>query len=196
MALCLAHATGGYLVYEAARPSGPHRPGLLAVAVVLGNAPDFDFLPGVLVGHPAAFHRGVTHTLAAVLAVAAITWLIAWWRGERALAHRAAGFTGAAYGSHLLLDFLTVDVVAPHGAQFLWPLSQGYYLSPVMLLHEIIIDPSGRTAFLASIFTAHTAGVWLSELGLLVYVVAAIHGARALHALLTTSPAGEASEGS
>ena len=196
MALCLAHATGGYLVYEAARPSGPHRPGLLTAAVVLGNAPDFDFLPGLLLGHPGAFHRGVTHTVAAAIAVAAITWLVVWLRGNAALGYRAAVFAGAAYGSHLLLDFLTVDVVPPHGAQFLWPLSQEYYLSPVTVLHEIIIDPSGRAAFLASIFTAHTAGVWLSELGLLVCVVAAIHGARALHALLTTPPAGEASEGS
>jgi membrane-bound metal-dependent hydrolase YbcI (DUF457 family) len=196
MALCLAHATGGYLVYEAARPSGPHRPGLLAAAVVLGNAPDFDFLPGVLIGHPGAFHRGVTHTLAAVLVVAALTWLVAWLRGNTTLAHRAAAFTGAAYGSHLLLDFLTVDVVPPHGARFLWPLSSAYYLSPMTLLHEIIIDPSGRAAFFGSIFTVHTARVWLSELGLLVCVVAAIHGARALHALVTAPPAGEASEGS
>jgi membrane-bound metal-dependent hydrolase YbcI (DUF457 family) len=195
MALCLAHATGGYLVYEAARPSGPHRPGLLAAAVVLGNAPDFDFLPGVLVGHPGAFHRGVTHTLAAVLAVAAVTWLVAWLRSNVTLAHRAAVFAGAAYGSHLLLDFFTVDVVPPHGAQFLWPLSPEYYLSPVTLLHEIIIDPSGRTAFFASIFTAQTARVWASELGLLVCVVAAVHGARALLAVLA-APAGEASEGS
>jgi inner membrane protein len=195
MALCLAHATGGYLVYEAARPSGPHRPLLLAAAVVLGNAPDFDFLPGVLLGHPAAFHRGVTHTLAAVVVVAALVWLVARLRGEPGMARRAAGFAGAAYGSHLLLDFLTVDVVPPHGAQFLWPLSQAYYLSPVSLLHEIIIDPSGRGAFLASIFTEHTAGVWLSELGLLACAVAAVHGARALYALLAT-PAGEAPEGS
>lgn len=196
MALCLAHATGGYLVYEAARPSGPHRPLLLAAAVVLGNAPDFDFLPGVLIGHPGVFHRGVTHTLAAVVAVTVVTWAVAWLRGRTALARRAAAFAGAAYGSHLLLDFLTVDVVPPAGARFLWPLSQAYYLSPVTLLHEIIIDPSGRTAFFASIFTAHTAGVWLSELGLLLCVVAAVHGARALHAVVTTPAADEASEGS
>ena len=50
-------------------------------------------------------------------------------------------------------------------------------------------------AFVASIFTAYTAGVWLSEFGLLVCVVAAIHGARVLHALVVT-PAGERCEGS
>src|SRR5262245_9261126 len=130
MALCLAHATGGYLVYEAARPSGPHRPGLLAAAVVLGNAPDFDFLPGVLIGHPGVFHRGVTHTLAAVVVVALVTGVVAWWRRDATLARRAATFAGAAYGSHLVLDFFTVDVVPPHGAQFLWPFSSAYYLSP------------------------------------------------------------------
>ena len=50
MALCLAHATAGYLVYEALRPSGPHRPALLAGAVLMANAPDLDFLPGILIG--------------------------------------------------------------------------------------------------------------------------------------------------
>ena len=46
MALCLAHATAGYLAYEALRPAGPHRLDLLAGAVLLANAPDLDFLPG------------------------------------------------------------------------------------------------------------------------------------------------------
>ena len=50
MALCLAHATAGYLAYEALRPAGPHRPGLLAGAVLLANAPDLDFVPGLVVG--------------------------------------------------------------------------------------------------------------------------------------------------
>jgi hypothetical protein len=45
MALCLAHAAAGYLAYEAFRPAGPHRPWLLAGAVLLANAPDLDFLP-------------------------------------------------------------------------------------------------------------------------------------------------------
>ena len=77
MALCLAHATAGYLAYEALRPSGPHRPALLAGAVLMANAPDLDFLPGILVGAPAAYHRGVTHTAGALVVVSVAAWVVA-----------------------------------------------------------------------------------------------------------------------
>src|SRR2546428_7618890 len=71
MALALAHTTAGYLGYEAIRPPGPHRPVLLLAAVALANGPDLDFLPGLVIGHAGAYHRGMTHTLAAVLAAGA-----------------------------------------------------------------------------------------------------------------------------
>src|SRR5579883_2594427 len=71
MALPVGHAAAGYLAYEAVRPAGRHRAGWLATALLLANAPDLDYLPGLLVGHPDAWHRGVTHSLAAALAVAA-----------------------------------------------------------------------------------------------------------------------------
>ena len=74
MALCLSHTAAGYLAYEVIRPAGGHRPALLAAAVALANGPDLDFLPGLLLGHPMAYHRGVTHT---VLAVAAVACLVA-----------------------------------------------------------------------------------------------------------------------
>jgi membrane-bound metal-dependent hydrolase YbcI (DUF457 family) len=176
MALCFAHSTAGYLAYEAVRPAGAHRAGLLVAAVVLANAPDVDFLPGIVLGQPGAFHRGVTHTVAAVLVVAALSALVlrarpGWWR--------ATLWATAVYTSHLLLDFFTVDRVAPYGARFLWPLSDAYWIAPVTLLPEIVIDPSGRTAFFASLVARHTAAVWAQELGVLVLAVGAVHALRA-----------------
>ena len=35
----------------------------------------------------------------------------------------------AAYGSHLLLDWLAVDMRMPYGLQLLWPLSDAWYIS-------------------------------------------------------------------
>src|SRR5262245_2242945 len=108
MALCFAHTAAGYLAYGAVGPAGPHRPLLLAGAVAPANAPDLDFVPGILMGRPGLFHRGVTHTLAAVLVVTLVAWLIG---RQRPLAGwtpvRAALWVGAVYGSHLLLDFFT-----------------------------------------------------------------------------------------
>src|SRR5262249_60229677 len=94
MALCLAHATAGYLAYEALRPTGPHRPALLAGALVMANAPDLDFLPGLLTGAPMAYHRGVTHTLGALVVVSVAAWAVA-----RALRSRGAWGGGLAAGA-------------------------------------------------------------------------------------------------
>jgi membrane-bound metal-dependent hydrolase YbcI (DUF457 family) len=180
MALCLAHATAGYLGYEAVRPAGAHRPALLAAAVVLANGPDVDFLPGLLVGEPAAFHRGVTHTLAAVVVVAAVAVLAARlvprWRGRWRF---AVLWTGALWASHLVIDYFTTCAVPPHGGRFLWPLSSAYWIAPVTPLPEIIIDTTGRVAFLASVFNRTTAPVWAGELVMLVAAVVAVHAYRA-----------------
>ncbi len=185
MALCFAHAVGGYLAYEAVRPAGRHRPALLAAAVVLANAPDFDFLPGIVLGRPGAFHRGVSHTVLAAAAVAVAAGLLAAWRRWGPRPGWWARFAALAYGSHLVLDFFTVDVVAPHGARFLWPFWDAWLISPLTVLREIIVDPTTRGGFLWSVVSRETWPVWAGELGLLVAVVALVHGARALR----TAPA-------
>ena len=180
MALCLTHGAAGYLAYEAARPAGPHRPVLLAAAVVLANAADLDFLPGVLLGRPAEFHRGISHTVLAAVVVAAGAALAVRSAGRpRPVWRRAGWWAGAVYGSHLLLDFFTTNVVPPHGARFLWPLTARYYIAPVTPLPEIVIDPSGRGAFLASLVAPPSWPVWAHELAVLVLAVGIVHVVRA-----------------
>ena len=178
MALCLAHATAGYLAYEAFRPAGPHRAWLLAGAVLLANAPDLDFLPGIVLDHPNAFHRGVTHTLGATVVVAAVLWATArWCRAGRPWWWVAFGTV--AYSSHLLVDWLTVDAVPPYGIQALWPLTDQWLHAPFNLLGEVILDASGRSAFLRSLVTPAALFAWLREVCVALAVVAGVHVARA-----------------
>ena len=180
MALCFAHTAGGYLAYEFARPAGAHSPRLFAAAILLANAPDLDFVPGIVLGDPGIYHRGVTHTVVAALAVTLVVagvgrlggWPERVWR-------RAALWAGATYSSHLFLDFITTDAVAPYGARFLWPLSDGFYLAPFTPLREIIIDCSGRAAFFLSLVGRHTFGAWASDAGVLLACVVGVHLARA-----------------
>jgi membrane-bound metal-dependent hydrolase YbcI (DUF457 family) len=193
MALCLAHATAGYLAYEALRPAGPHRPWLLAGAVLLANAPDLDFLPGLAVGDPDAFHRGVTHTLGAAVVVGAAVWLIARWRRVERPRWWAA-FASAAYGSHLLVDWMTLDAVPPSGIRMLWPLTDRWLHAPFDLLGEIIIDPSGRVAFLRSLVTPGALLAWLREVVIAAAVVASVHAWRAAAAALGEPTADESLE--
>jgi membrane-bound metal-dependent hydrolase YbcI (DUF457 family) len=181
MALCFAHAAAGYLVYEALRPAGAHRPGLLAAAVGVANAPDLDYLPGLVLGYPGAYHRGFTHTVGAVAVVAAVAAVVVWRLGTgRAL--RAAGWAAALWTSHLVVDYFTVNVGPPSGARFLWPFSARYWIAPVPLLPELVVDEASRGRFFASIFNAATVSSWLYELRLLVVVVVAVHALRALAA--------------
>lgn len=181
MALCFTHATAGYLAYEALRPAGAHRPGMLAAAVVASNAPDLDFLPGLVVGTPAVFHRGITHTVVAAMMVAAIGWLVGRWRQPGGLSGSfCAALVGGAYALHLLVDWVTVDAVPPAGAQFLWPFSSHYQHAPVAAFREIVIDPSGRAAFVASLLGPSARGVWLAEVGQALAVVGLLALVRAL----------------
>ena len=86
------------------------------VFAFLGMLPDLDFLAGI--------HSTYTHSLGAATVVGiASAFLINTKRLRTAFA------LSAAYGSHVLLDWLGTDTVAPKGIMALWPLSQKYFLS-------------------------------------------------------------------
>ncbi len=119
----LGHALGGLAV--GVLVSGPttrmltvgrRKVPLLVAWSVCGMLPDLDFLAGA--------HQGVTHSLGALLVVALATQIL---EPRRPVLWVAAA---AAYGSHLVLDWLGSDTVAPIGIMALWPFDGGFYLSP------------------------------------------------------------------
>ena len=93
--------------------------GLTLICAGLGAAPDLDL----------AFtaHRTATHSFTAVIVVAVATAAIAAVTG-RPLA-RVTLTCAAAYGSHLLLDWLGADFYPPRGLQLLWPFNDEWYIS-------------------------------------------------------------------
>jgi inner membrane protein len=93
-------------------------PTLVATCAILAALPDVDLvLPG--------FHRTATHSVTAVLIVtiiaAAVTGRVTRWR--------TALVCGAAYASHLLLDWLGADQFPPYGIELFWPFSDRWYIS-------------------------------------------------------------------
>jgi membrane-bound metal-dependent hydrolase YbcI (DUF457 family) len=133
----LAHALTGVALYAGLAPPGAPardwRPWALAAFAAV--AADLDFLPGLLAGHPSRYHHWATHSLVAVLAFTALV-------APRATAAlgalpRRAAILGAAYGSHLVLDFLAVDRTVPQGIPLLWPLSDAVFISPVPIFTDI-----------------------------------------------------------
>jgi len=82
----------------------------------LGMFADIDFV--VMVGH-----RHATHSISAAILAGAATVFIA----PRQL--RVWVASAAAYGTHVLLDWLGTDTVAPFGLMALWPFDTAHYQS-------------------------------------------------------------------
>jgi inner membrane protein len=135
MATPIGHTLAGYAVWSMARQAA-HREerGLAILSVLVAITPDLDFLPGLLVGTPALFHQGITHSLVFGLVVSLGA------AGLYCLATGSARFRTAfslaflAYISHLFLDYAQPDGRAPYGIPALWPFSGEHFISPFPLL--------------------------------------------------------------
>ena len=85
----------------------------------LAAAPDLDLA--------FAAHRTMTHSLCAAACVGLLAAAIA--ADTRRPIARIALMCAAAYGSHLLLDWLGADDYPPRGIQALWPISREWFIS-------------------------------------------------------------------
>tara|TARA_B100000029_G_scaffold351850_1_gene344339 strand:+ start:161 stop:754 length:594 start_codon:yes stop_codon:yes gene_type:complete len=131
----IGHALGGiaagYLVsgvFACARscakrysgtPAAPSSTNLVVGAVTLacmGMLPDIDFV--------FAAHREFTHSVGATAAVMVVAAALSRWRYVE-----LPCAVGAAYASHIGLDWLAADSSFPAGLMALWPFTTDYYLS-------------------------------------------------------------------
>jgi membrane-bound metal-dependent hydrolase YbcI (DUF457 family) len=135
----VGHALAGLAVHlltardPAERASRPR----IAVTLAAALAPDLDLLLRFVDGRN--HHQGASHSLGAAALAAVAASLLARTRGWA----RPLGFAlgaGAAWASHLLLDYLSVDTNPPIGIPLLWPLAGGYFKAPWPLFLDI-----GRT---------------------------------------------------
>jgi len=97
--------------------------GLTLACAALGAAADLD--------HLFLTHRAATHSIGAVAVVGLFAAAFAA-RAQRPVA-RVALMCVAAYGTHLVLDWLGVDTSVPRGIQALWPLSHEWFISGIDL---------------------------------------------------------------
>jgi hypothetical protein len=140
----LGHAVVGAAVGVFAKASSPtDRLVYTALGTALAIAPDLDLLPGLLMGQPAQFHGGISHSLGLALVVSAVAAGLLKLRGKSFGTAFLIGLL--AYGSHLVLDMLGPDGRPPIGIPVLWPLSGGYFLSPVSLLLGVRHAPTAST---------------------------------------------------
>jgi membrane-bound metal-dependent hydrolase YbcI (DUF457 family) len=134
----VGHALGGlafgWLLASNANPNStptlPSAPSLVqqlragwrraALFATLGALPDIDLLFHA--------HSTYTHSLGAALSVSLIVLAVA-----PAPRTRFALACGAAYASHVLLDWLGTDTSPPYGITALWPFSSSYFYSAIDL---------------------------------------------------------------
>jgi inner membrane protein len=130
MATPVGHSLAGYLVFGwSADTQEPHKGHWLLLYVCLANAADLDFLPGILLGRPAFYHQGVSHSLGFALVVSlAVAGVCRFWGKPF-----TAIFTLScmAYVSHIIIDFFGSDTRPPYGIPIFWPVSGTYHISPV-----------------------------------------------------------------
>lgn len=132
---------------------------ILLVAAFLACLPDVDYLPGLMRGYLNTTHQQATHSVAWVLLVSAGIWMVgrAWrpaWFGWR-----AAVFLVVLVGSHLAIDQITTDHLAPYGFPLWFPFSDQIVHKPFPIL------PSWYKTTLADLGSWQNARVLAIELG-------------------------------
>jgi inner membrane protein len=128
----IGHALAGLTVSWLARPVTPHGPaepfgwsdavGPLTLACVAAAVlPDLDLIHY-------AIHRSITHGIGFSILIMIVTAAVTGWVTGRIL-WGVALIVGAAHASHIVLDWLGTDRLAPFGLQALWPFSHDWYIS-------------------------------------------------------------------
>jgi hypothetical protein len=143
---------------------------LAAALVVAGNAADFDFIPGILIGEAGLFHHGPAHSLFAAVLFGALAAPFGRWIGFSSV-RRCGVVMALAFASHVLLDMMATDDGRPSAVPLFWPISSDMVHLPVSLFVAIRLDPA-VDGFIPSLVNAHNANALLWELVIVIFALA------------------------
>jgi membrane-bound metal-dependent hydrolase YbcI (DUF457 family) len=135
----VGHALGGLIVHVLTARDRDERTSLgrAALLTAAATAPDLDLVFRFVDGRN--HHQAETHSIGAAVLAAVVVWAVARFR-RRPRAAALGLATGAAWLSHLVLDYAGADTHPPIGILALWPFERGYYKLPWPLFLDI-----GRT---------------------------------------------------
>jgi inner membrane protein len=134
----------------------------LGALIFASNAPDLDFIPGILVGDPGRFHHGPIHSLGVAVLFGSVTALLAHRAGVRS-AFRFGLLMGLAFSIHLVLDMLSTDNSVRHGVSLFWPFLDQSLSLPYPIFIDIKRDTQA-TSFIQSLLMWHNVYAVLREL--------------------------------
>jgi len=103
----------------------------MALYLFAANAPDLDFISGLLIGDPDLYHHGISHSIGFTILFGLIFTLLLFFLKKGANLRKYLIFL-CPCGSHTVLDYLSKDTRFPYGIPFLWPVSNDYQ-TPLLL---------------------------------------------------------------
>jgi membrane-bound metal-dependent hydrolase YbcI (DUF457 family) len=179
MASPVGHGLMGYAVYRmAASAKREDRRTLLGLCLLLAIAPDFDFVAGVVLGQPALYHQGISHSLGVALVVSfgvAVTYSL-----PKGTLWADWGRFFLAYASHPIIDMFGPDRRPPIGIPLFWPLSDICYLSPWQIfwgVHHVKATSATTWEWITAILTVHNlAAIALEVMVILPVILLAYYG--------------------
>lgn len=127
----VGHALAGLAVSGLFLDRPRPRPAHVAVLILCATAPDLDLILRFIDG--VNHHRGPSHSVGMALMVGFVGWVLR--RGGVDIPSPAA--LSAAWGSHVLLDYLGIDTNPPFGEMALWPLTRDFFIAPVPLFYDV-----------------------------------------------------------
>jgi hypothetical protein len=189
VALGLLRVTDAWQARRGGAPApGPATPAtrrerlwLLGALLVAANAPDFDFLPGILLGEPGLYHHGPPHSLAAAILAGGLAAGLARWLGLQS-PRRFGLLVGLVFASHLLVDMMSTDRRFPIGVALFWPVYNEYLDFPFRIFLDIKRDPDA-SGFVTSLWMRHNAIAVVWELVVAATVIGAIRLTRLVSAI-------------
>jgi len=140
----------------------------LVFAIVAANAPDLDYLAGLLAGDLGRFHRGVSHSVFAGLLFGTAVGLAVRGAGRGAFG-RTAVWAGLLYLSHIVIDLVGFDHGGRSGMPLLWPITDETVYWPWPFLPGLVSITRGTEVgtFLRSLASASNVRAVLVEILLL-----------------------------
>lgn len=156
---------------------------LYAFLVTLATLPDFDFLPGLMLGDANRFHHGPSHSLFSGLLIGGLAFLFSKNYFREIDGRKYLLLVVGTALSHGILDFFSKDTGLPYGVPLFWPFSPDYLISPIPLFSDVTRsgDASSLVAFIASIASRHnlfTIGLELLFSTMLITTVYTIKSSR------------------
>jgi len=142
----VGHILSGAAVYLAGTKQKPRSILTWGVTLFASIAPDFDFVPGILIGRMGAYHHGISHSLTFAVLFGAIVFVVLRFLGN-AVAMQGAILATLSYSGHVLLDFISVNE-GSRGVPILWPLSDEKFAFGLNLFGHFLWGGEGlRTIF-------------------------------------------------